>query len=106
LEHFDREVTINLLMEQAKCAKQVLIQIPTRFTAYTGEVTDERFYSINELKQIVRESGLEILKAFGYGELNATRLHLFLRQILPRAAWRVLQNMGYGYAIAVIGSGT
>lgn len=104
LEHFDREITIQLLAEQARCAKYVLIQIPSRYTAYTGQITDERIYTIAELRQIVVDAGLELEKSFGYGDLNATAVHLALRQLLPRAAWRILQNMGYCYSIAVIGS--
>ena len=104
LEHFDRHVTIDLLKQQANCAKYVLIQIPSRFTAYTGEITDERIYSISELKGIVRDAGLDVKKSFGYGELSVTKIHFVLRQILPRAMWRFLQNMGYSFALAVIGS--
>lgn len=106
LEHFDREITIQLLQEQAKCAQHVVIQIPTRYTRYAGGITDERIYSINELAAIVEEAGLEVVSRFGYGELNATRIHKLLRQLLPRAFWRLLQNRGYAYAIAVIGKTT
>lgn len=104
LEHFDREVTIKLLKEQALCAKYVLIQIPTRHTAHTGIVTDERFYSISELANIVEESGMEVVARFGYGDLTATKTQVFLRRILPRAILRWLQNRGFAYSIAVIGA--
>lgn len=103
LEHFDRAVTVELLQEQARCAERVLIQIPTRYTIYTGGITDERIYSVDELAAIVRDAGMTVEAKFGYGELNATRTHQLLRQLLPRAAWRVLQNRGYAYAMAVIG---
>jgi SAM-dependent methyltransferase len=103
LEHFDREVTIQLLKEQAKCSKYVLIQIPTKYTAYSGVITDERFYSIAELASIVRDAGMEVVSKFGYGDLAATRVHMALRRFLPRAALRFLQNRGYAYSIAVIG---
>lgn len=106
LEHFDREVTIQLLREQAKYADRVLIQIPSKFTSYTGQITDERIYSIRELRNLVQDAGLMIKRSFGYGELNATRLHALLRQALPRALWRALQNAGYCYSLAVIGSGS
>jgi SAM-dependent methyltransferase len=104
LEHFDRDVTVRLLREQALCAKKVLIQIPTKYTAYAGGITDERIYSIGELKKIVEDAGLCIESGFGYGDLGATPAHRFLRRILPRALWRLLQNRGYAYSIAVIGS--
>lgn len=103
LEHFDREVTIELLKQQSAHAQYTLIQIPSRYTAYTGQITDERIYSISELKQIVIDAGLKLERSFGYGELNATPVHLGLRLILPRMAWRALQNLGYCYSLAVIG---
>ena len=104
LEHFDRDITIQLLKEQALCAKKVLIEIPTKYTAYAGGITDERLYSVNELARIVEEAGLKVEEKFGYGDLNATRTHILLRRILPRFVWRLLQNRGYAYSIAVIGS--
>ena len=103
LEHFDRDVTIKLLKEQAKCASYILIQIPTQYTKYTAEITDERIYSIYQLSQLVKESGLEVIAKFGYGELTATRMQRMIRLLLPRAMWRLAQNLGYAYSIAVIG---
>lgn len=103
LEHFDRETTVQLLAEQAKCAKHVIIQIPTRYTAYAGGITDERIYSVGELSKIVTDSGMSVESTFGYGELTATPMHRLLRLSLPRAIWRTIQNAGYAYAIAVVG---
>jgi SAM-dependent methyltransferase len=103
LEHFDREVTVRLLAEQAKCAPAVLIQIPTRYTAYTGTITDERIYTVGELKRIVEDAGLHVEAAFGYGDLTATRAHVFLRRFMPRGVWRWLQNRGFAFSIAVVG---
>lgn len=104
LEHFDREVTVQLLEEQARCASKVLIQIPTRYTAYTGLITDERIYRITELQRIVRDAGLRVEASFGYGDLTATRTHVLLRRLLPRFVWRFLQNAGFAYSVAVIGA--
>lgn len=103
LEHFDREVTVQLLREQAKCAPRVLIQIPTRFTAYTGEITDERLYSIRELRRMVQEARLQVEMAFGYGDITVTPAQVWLRLLLPRGVWRWLQNRGFAYSIAVLG---
>lgn len=103
LEHFDRDVTVQLLREQACCARKVLIQIPTKYTAYTGAVTDERIYSIRELARIVEDAGLRVEARFGYGDLGATPYQAMLRRILPRAVWRWAQNIGFAYSIAVLG---
>lgn len=105
LEHFDREVTVQLLREQARCARRVLIQIPTKYTAYTGEITDERIYTVNELKAIVRDAGLYIVAAFGYGDVTVTPSQIWIRRLLPRGTWRWLQNRGFAHSIAVIGEG-
>ena len=52
LEHFDREVTVQLLREQAKCAAKVLIQSPTKYTVLADGITDERIYTIDQLAHI------------------------------------------------------
>lgn len=104
LEHFDREVTIRLLKEQARCAKYVVIQIPTKYTAYSGGITDERIYTVAQLGALVEEAGLNVVGKFGYGDLAATHAHIFLRRFLPRAVLRLMQNRGYAYSIAVIGA--
>jgi len=103
LEHFDREVTIRLLREQERCASMVLIEIPTKYTAYTGEITDERIYSIGELKRIVEAAGLEVVASFGYGDVCATRSQIWFKRLMPYGLYRWLQNRGFAYGIAVIG---
>lgn len=104
LEHFDREVTVKLLREQAKCAPNILIQIPTKYTAFTGKITDERIYTIKQLRKIVEDAGMDVVASFGYGDITVMRSHIWMRRILPRMIWRWLQNQGFAYSIAVIGS--
>lgn len=104
LEHFDREVTIELLKEQSRCAPNVVIEIPTKYTAYSGGITDERIYTVSQLASMVEDAGLKVTARFGYGDLSATPMHVFARRFLPRAALRFMQNRGYAYSIAVIGS--
>lgn len=104
LEHFDRDVTIELLKEQARCARDVVICIPTRYTRYSDGITDERIYRIDQLRQIVREAGLDVTGSFGFGDVTVTRSQVWLKRILPHAMYRILQNNGYGFNITVIGS--
>lgn len=104
LEHFDRDVTVTLLREQARCASKVLIQIPTKYTAQSDGITDERIYTIDELARIVQDAGMRVDARFGYGDLASTSANIALRRSLPRVAWRWLQNRGYSYCIAVLGS--
>ncbi len=106
LEHFERAETVQLLKEQAKCAKRVVLSIPTRWTRYTGLITDERFYSLRQLRAVMRDAGLQPERSFGYGDITANWAHLALYRLLPRAALRVVQDAGYAYAIVVVGRST
>ncbi len=103
LEHFERDQTVRLLAEQARCARLVLIQIPTRFSAQAIGITDERIYSMGQLRKIVRDAQLNIVASFGYGDVTASRSQIWLRRVLPRAIWRWMQNRGFAFSIAVIG---
>lgn len=103
LEHFDREVTVQLLQEQAKCAKQVLICIPTKYTIYAAPITDERIYPISQLRNIVRDAGLDVVKSFGYGDVLATAPQIWFRRLMPYGFYRYLQNRGFAFGICVAG---
>jgi SAM-dependent methyltransferase len=103
LEHFDRSVTVELLKEQAKFSNYVLIQIPTKYTKYAGGITDERIYSINELCKIVEAAGMTVVTKFGYGDVCVSKMHVLLRLVMPRFAYRLIQNAGFAFSIAVIG---
>ena len=103
LNHFDRQVTVGLLREQSTCARYVLIQIPTKYTAFSdGGITDVLIYTIKVLKEIVGDAGLIDLTAFGYGGLTISRRYIWLRRLLPRLHWRWLQNQGFAFSIAVL----
>lgn len=103
LEHFDRAETVRLLQEQSRCARHVAIAIPTFYSRFTNEVSDERFYSMRELRRIVIDAGLTPVGRFGYGEISATRMHRLISLLLPRAALRLAQDLGYAYSITVVG---
>jgi hypothetical protein len=103
LEHFDRADTVRLLREQARCARHVAIAIPTFYSRFTNEVSDERFYSMRELERIVADAGLTPVGRFGYGEISATRMHRLVSLLLPKAALRLAQDRGYAYTISVVG---
>lgn len=103
LEHFDREVTIQLLQEQARCASYVLICIPTKYTTYAAPITDERIYRIPQLRDIVSDAGLNVVRSFGYGDVTATTKQIWLKRLLPHAVYRMMQNRGFAFNICVIG---
>jgi len=103
LEHFDRDVTVNLIREQARCANLVLVVVPTKYTRYAGPVTDERLYTRGQVEAIVRDAGLSVRRSFVYGDIP-TVLATTLDRFLPRAPYKVLKNLfTYGMGIAVLG---
>lgn len=103
VEHFDRNVTVQLVSQQAKCAKRVLTMIPTRFIKYTAGLSDERLYSIGQLAAIVEDAGLRVIGRFGYGDIPAG-IHPWIKRLLPYGAYRLLQNrFAYATGIAVVG---
>jgi SAM-dependent methyltransferase len=104
LEHFDREITVSLLREQAKCAPRVLICIPTRYTKFSDGITDERIYSITGLRQLVREAGLQFETSFGFGDVTVTPAQIWLYRLMPHGFYRWLQHQGYAFNIAAVGS--
>ncbi|NWF75245.1 MAG: class I SAM-dependent methyltransferase [Nitrospirae bacterium] len=106
IEHFDKDVTVKLLQEQAKCAKFIIAVIPSRYTKYTGKITDERIYNIWQLKRICIEAGLIDISTFGYGDIP-TSLHMFIRYCLPFGIYRILQNyFSYAMSLGCLGKST
>jgi 2-polyprenyl-3-methyl-5-hydroxy-6-metoxy-1,4-benzoquinol methylase len=99
VEHFDRDVTISLIKEQARCATFVLVAIPTKFTKYSAVITDERIYTRPELDTMVRDAGLTVTDSFVYGEVP-TGLARNLERALPGAVYRRLKH-AFSYAMGV-----
>jgi SAM-dependent methyltransferase len=99
LEHFDREVTIQLLREQSQCGRYVLLGVPSKFTGPV--ITDERIYTLPQLRKLLKRAGLTPIKFFGYG--NPKQL-ILLRYLLPYALYRILQNhFSLAQGLVVIG---
>jgi len=103
VEHFDREVTVRLIREQARCARLVLVAVPTRYTKYTGPVTDERLYTKGQLERVVRDAGLTVRRSYVYGEVPTT-IAKTLERFLPRALYTRIKNaFSYGMGVVVLG---
>jgi 2-polyprenyl-3-methyl-5-hydroxy-6-metoxy-1,4-benzoquinol methylase len=99
VEHFDRGVTISLIEEQARCARFVLVAIPTQFTKYSAVITDERIYTRPQLEAMVRDAGLAVADSFVYGEVP-TSLARNLERALPGALYRQLKH-AFSYAMGI-----
>jgi 2-polyprenyl-3-methyl-5-hydroxy-6-metoxy-1,4-benzoquinol methylase len=99
VEHFDRDVTVGLIKEQARCARHVLVAIPTRFTKYSAVITDERIYTRPQLDAMVRDAGLTVTDSFVYGEVP-TSLARNLERALPGVVYRRLKH-AFSYAMGI-----
>jgi 2-polyprenyl-3-methyl-5-hydroxy-6-metoxy-1,4-benzoquinol methylase len=103
VEHFDRDVTVSLIKEQARCATSVLVAIPTRFTKYAAVITDERIYTRPQLDGMVRDAGLTVTASFVYGEVP-TGLARNLERLLPGMLYRRLKHtLSYAMGVGCVG---
>lgn len=100
VEHFEREKAIALLREQAKCAQYVMTVIPTKYIKYLGFAIDEQFYTIGGLTKIFRDSGLEVISKFGYGDISVPVFYKRVRHFLPHGFYRLLQYY-FSYALEI-----
>lgn len=103
VEHFDPDVTVRLLEEQARCSPVVLVTVPTRFTCYAAPVTDERLYRRRALDRLLRRAGLRIRESFIYGDVPTAPARN-LERLLPAILYRRLKHAcTYGMAICSVG---
>jgi len=103
VEHFKQEVTVQLIREQARCARVVLVAVPTRFTRYTGPVTDERLYRRRQLGVLVCRAGVRVRELFIYGEVPS-RVARNLERLLPGVIYRRMKHIyTYGMGICCVG---
>lgn len=103
VEHFERKVTVDLIREQAKCAPVVMTVLPSRFTRYAGQITDEHIYSVGQIRKILVDAGLAVTGSFGFGDVYAP-LHVWIKRILPYGLYRLLQDkLSYAMDIGCIG---
>lgn len=99
IEHFDRELTVELLRQQAAAAEYVMAEIPTR---HSGDpITDERIYSMSGFAKLFEKAGLTPVKKFTLGVPNGSGV---LRKLTPPAVYQPLSTaFGYAPGIAILG---
>jgi len=97
VEHFERTVTVDLLRAQAHAARNVMVVIPTKHTARADGITDERIYRLEELQEMIREAGMRVTDAFGFGDVP-TRTSYWMRRLLPPDAYSLIQRR-FSYAM-------
>lgn len=91
LEHWPREQTVALLREQSKCAPDVVLLVPSR---YTPCHTDERFYTLPQIAGLIRDAGLREVTRFAFGNVLHNRVHVWLRLLAPDGLYLALQKYG------------
>lgn len=103
VEHFEPAVTVQLIQEHARCARVVLIAVPTRYTRYAAPVTDERLYRRREVSDLVRRAGVSVKETFVYGEVP-TAVARNLERALPGVIYRRVKHVwSYGMGICCVG---
>jgi SAM-dependent methyltransferase len=103
VEHFERDVTVQLIREQARCAPLVLVAVPTKYTRYAGQLSDERLYRRVRVSAFVREAGLRVRESFVYGDVP-TDMARNLERALPKVVYRGLRHfLTYGMGICCVG---
>ena len=99
VEHWTRSDTVRALREQAASARQAVAIVPTPNTRYTGEITDERFYSRREMREIFVEAGLSNVASYGYGAVPS-RLYRTAEWLLPEQALKALRAWTLRFSMA------
>ena len=103
VEHFEPAVTVQLIAEQARCGRVVLVAVPTRFTRYAAPVTDEQLYRRRQVSDLVRRAGLRVKESFVYGEVP-TAVARNLERFLPGVVYRRVKHFWtYGMGICCVG---
>lgn len=104
IEHWRRPDTMRALREQAASARHVVAIVPTPNTHYTGEITDERFYSRRQMREIFLEAGLSNVVSYSYGKVPS-RLYRTAEWLLPGAGLKALRawTMRFSMAQATFG---
>lgn len=99
VEHFDADVTIELIRAQARCAPVVAVVVPTKHTHLSGVVSDERLYTRGQFERLVAKTGLKIRESFVYGDLPTT-VAVNLQRVLPKIIYRPVRHV-FTYAMGL-----
>jgi SAM-dependent methyltransferase len=97
VEHWPYEQAVHAVAEQAKSARTVLVNVPTRHTKHSGgSVTDERFYRRSELRRMLEDAGLRDVDVIGYGVPPGPMGHL-TRAMVPDIPlrWVLQRRLGW-----------
>ena len=103
VEHFDPDVSVRLIEEQARCAPLVAVVVPTVHMHYCGPPADERLHSLRVWKTLVAGAGLRVIDAFVFGPVPALSERLIARLLPPPLARCARRLLGLGMNICCIG---
>ncbi|MEX0989842.1 MAG: class I SAM-dependent methyltransferase [Actinomycetota bacterium] len=91
VEHFDRDVTVEMLRRQRDMANTVVPVIPTRHTRHADGISDERIYSLREFRDLLRDASLETSQVFAFGDVPSLPARA-MRNSLPPRLYQMLQS--------------
>lgn len=103
IEHFDPDVTVQLVAEQARCAPVVAVVVPTVHVHYCGQPTDERLHSLRVWARLVERAGLRVTDAFVFGHVPSRTTGLLSRLLPQPLARRAFDALGLGMNICCVG---
>jgi len=102
VEHFDPDVTVALLREQARCAPRVLTVVPTAYTRYSAEVTDERLYRRGDVARMLRQAGLAVRESFVVGDVPTFLGGVMRKGVPPVVREPVERIASYGMGVCCL----
>lgn len=84
VEHFDRDITVDMLRRQRGMASIVVPVIPTRHTRHADGISDERIYSLREYRNLLREASLQTNETFVFGDVPSLPARVMRNALPPR----------------------
>ena len=90
LEHFSDEEIVNILKEQYRVSKYVIVSIPSDFFNSSNRMYgDERFLSVNHWRSLIASSGGHISKEFSYFH-SSSKIKIRLLKLLMTLTRNIL----------------
>jgi SAM-dependent methyltransferase len=109
VEHWNGKRTVDLIVEHARCAPRVQIEVPTRYTLMLDNIVpeviaDAHLYRPGEFAAQFRRAGLHVDKIYTVGGVP-TRTRGILENVVPPVLFRRLQRLiGYSMGVGCIAS--
>ncbi len=107
VEHWNGTRTLDLILEHARCAPRLQVEVPTRYSMLLERVvadvsTDMHLYRPREFATVFSKAGLKVEKVYPVGSVP-TRTREVLESLVPPLLFRRLQRLtGYSMGTGCI----